>query len=394
MTRAKRLCFLVATIAFSWLITGEAIGQFAQTRQSGQPIRVADIPSPRLKKQWITDLSGTVSAEAVEYINRVGDEVNEALGREMCVVVIDTTSGRQHRQFATELFNYWGVGKPGIPGAPGVWRNNGVMLFVAVKDRQAEIVLGDGIDGREQERVAQKIIDDIVVPNFAAGDGDSALYQGFRACATRIFLLADSTTPPTLPSAVGKSIQPRGPKRKQRGPVTWLPFLIGGGVVGGIGLLIGGRYYMRYRPRECEKCKLQMVLLREEQDDDFLDPAQRLEEHLGSVDYDVWACLECEDVLCLRYGSFFTRYSTCPECRYVTVLKIENTIIAATYSHGGKVRVVEDCKNCTYEHHYVYRTPKLVKSSSSSSSSGFGGGGGGSGFSGGRSSGGGASGGW
>lgn len=377
------------------LITLACVLGLASPSACGQSrIEIVDIPSPR-PTGWITDLSGTVSKEATEYINRVGSEVNEALGREMCVVVIKSTSGRQHRRFATDLFNHWGVGKPGVPGAPGIWRNNGVMLFVAVNDRKTELVLGDGIDGYEQERIAQQIIDDIVVPNFAAGDGNSGLYQGFRACATRLLALSDINAPPTLPSVDGSEVRPRGPKRRQRGPITWLPYLIGGGVIGGIGLLIGGRFYLRYRPRSCEKCKLDMVLLKEDEDDQFLEPGQQLEEHLGSVDYDVWACLECEDVLVLRYGTIFTSYSTCPRCQYVTIHRIEHTLVSATYSHGGKVRVVEDCQNCSYENHYVYRTPKKVKSSSSSSSSsGFGGGGGGSGFSGGSSSGGGASGGW
>ncbi|MEL7498710.1 MAG: TPM domain-containing protein [Planctomycetota bacterium] len=374
-----------------------------QTRQSPPPIplqqgriEVTEIPSPRLRDAWVVDLSGTVSAEAIDYINRIGDEVNEAIGREMCVVVIKTTSGREHRQFATNLFNHWGVGKPGIPIAPSAWRDNGVMLFVAVDDRQAELVLGDGVDSDEKVRIAQQIIDDIVVPNFADGEGDSGLYQGFRAIATRIFAITNLNAPALLPSVSGDGEKARGPKRKQRGPVTWLPWIAGFGVIGGIGLLIGGRYYMRYRTRTCETCQLQMVLLEEDQDDQFLDPGEQLEEHLGSVDYDVWACLECEDVLRIRYGTFFTSYSHCPRCNYVTVHRVEQVLVAANYTHGGKVRVIEDCGHCSYVNRYVYRTPKLVKSSSSSSGGSFGGGGGGggSGFSGGSSSGRGASGGW
>ncbi len=369
---------------------------FAQDQQ--QTLPVANIPNPRFFQPpgWVSDTTGTVSEEATEYLNRVGDELHEAINREIAIVVVNTTGGENHNRYATRLFNHWGIGRPGVAVAPKVWGNDGILLFVAIDDRRAEIVLGDGIDTPENTKIAQQIIDDIVVPNFKAGRGNSGLYQGARSCATRLLGLADLNAPPMLPSASGLGPLPRGPRRERRGPVTWWPWLAGGGLVVGTGFLFAGRYYARYRPRICQKCQLEMVLLKEEDDDQFLEPGEQLEEHLGSVDYDVWACLQCDDVLRLRYGRWFTRYSHCPECGYVTVHKIEKTLVAATYTHGGKVRVIEDCKHCSFIRRYTYRTPKKVKtSSSSSSSSGFGGGGGGSGgFSGGTSSGGGAGGGW
>jgi uncharacterized membrane protein YgcG len=107
-----------------------ALGLGWQTPLFAQQLLVTDIQSPR-PNGWIVDFSETVSDEAVENINRVCQEINERLGREMCVVVVPSTHGVKHRDFATKLFNHWGVGKPGIPGAPGVWRDNGIMLFVA-----------------------------------------------------------------------------------------------------------------------------------------------------------------------------------------------------------------------------------------------------------------------
>ena len=374
-----------------------SVGFCSELLAQEKPLQVDDIPSPR-PSGWITDLTESVSPEAVEYINRVCDEVNEATKREMCVVVVDTIGSRDHRRFATRLFNYWGVGNPGVPLAPGDWRDNGVMLFFAMKDKKVELILGDGIDSPKQEKVAQKIVDTHVIPEMKDSNPDSAMYQGIRACATQLVGISELQSPVMLPSVMGEKSKARGPRRQQRGPVTWWPWLAGGGLLGGIGVVIGGRYYYRYRPRECEACKINMVLLEEHQDDQFLNEAQQIEEHLGSVDYDVWACLECDDVLSIRYGRLFTRYSNCPECRYVTVHKIEQVLVAANYTRGGSVQVREDCRHCSYHRRYTYHTPKLVKSSSSSSGGGssFGSSGGGfsSGFGGGSSSGGGASGSW
>ena len=367
-----------------------------QIPATNQPVDFRDIRSPRNQNppSWIVDLTGSVSPEATDYINRVCDEVNAATKREMCVVVVNEIRGSDHRAFAENLFRQWGVGNRGIPILSGDRSDNGIVLFFALGNRKVELILGDSIDSPKQIRVAKKIIDEQILPNLKAGDPDTAMYQGIRACATQLVGISDLNAPVMLPSVAGERPKPRGPRRKQRGPVTWWPWLAGGGLLGGTGLLIGGRYYQRYRPRECTNCKTDLILLEEDEDDQFLDPGQQLEERLGSVDYDVWACLECDDVIRHRYGKLFTRYSRCPHCNYITVHKIESVLVHANYSHGGKVQVRESCSHCDYHRHYTYLTPKKVKSSSSGSSIRGGGSSRGSGFGGGRTSGGGASGSW
>ncbi len=394
--RLSLAVFLLLVISCSFLV----VVTETLSAQTQQPITIDDIPTPR-PAGWITDLTGTVSEEAVEHINMACQEINDRLKREMCVVVVSTIGGPSkpgknsaHRQFGKNLFNLWGVGKPGLPMMSGVWKDNGVLLFVAIDDKAAEILLGDGIDGREEERIANQIMQNVVIENFRNGDYNSGLYEGIRTCGTRIFSVADLDAPPMLPSVSlsGQRLLNDDRRHKPRGPITWLPWILGGGVFGGLGLLMGGRYYIRYRPRQCPKCKNEMSLLEETQDDEFLEEPQQIEERIGSVDYDVWGCARCKEILKLRYGKLFTRFSKCPKCWYITVLQVRKVIRYANYTVGGKVRVVEDCKSCSYSHDYTYLTPKKVKSSGSSS--GFSGGSSSSGFSGGSSSGGGASGRW
>ena len=404
------LCSFSST---SWAVA-QTQAEFEPGQKTPGKILVTDIPSPRLSSEWVVDLTNTVSEEAIKHINFVCEEVNGRLGREMTVVVIPTTSGENHTQFGTRLFNQWGVGNASVLGT-GMMGDNGILLLAAVDDRRAALILGSSIDGPEETRIAEQIIDDIVVPNFKRGDGDSALYEGIRACATRIFSVADLDQPSTLPSVSGTEYVHQNRKHKQRGPITLLPWIIVGSVISGIGLVIGGRYYMRYRTRHCHVCSEEMVRLQEDQDDEFLNDPELTEEQLGSVDYDIWACLTCEEVLKLRYGKLFTRYSKCPKCWYITIHKIEKILVRANYNHGGKVSVIEDCQSCDFHRRYTYMTPRKQKpSNNSSSGSSFGGGSSSSGssssgssssgssssgssssgFSGGRSSGGGASGGW
>ncbi len=361
---------------------------------------IHQIPSPRADgaQTWCVDTTETVSKEALTYVTQVCEEVHQKINKELCVVVIPTTGGQDVQKFGTDLFNHWGVGKKGFGK---MFREDGVLMIVAIEDRRAAIVLGNGIGDQRKERTAEQIIDDVVVPLFRDGDANSGLYEGARAIATRLFAVADLDSPVLLPSVSGSpGVRAKVRRHKRRGMWAWWPWMLGIGGVGGVIAIVGGRYYLRYRPRKCITCSDEMILLEEDQDDQFLLDPEMVEENLGSVDYDVWACLKCEEVLKLRYGRLFTRYSKCPDCWYVTVFKIENTMIPATYSHGGSVRVSEDCKSCSFHRTYTYRTPRRVKTQSSSGGSssrgsmGGGGSGGGSGFGGGSSSGAGASGGW
>lgn len=387
------LLLLLAAIGFHWNVSSG----WAQTK----PITVYDIPSPRAgeTKNWIVDRTGEISAETITHINLLCEEVHQKLNKEMSVVVVDSVRPKSLNNFGLELFNHWGIGKWGFGGT---FRNDGILLIVATKDRRAEILLGEGIDDDSHVRTAQQIIDDVIVPNFKAGDAGSGLYEGIRACASRLLGVADLDSPEMLPSVAASGTGVRANVRQQgrRGIWPWMPLILGLCGLGGVGSIFAGRYYWRYRSRYCPKCQQEMALLCETQDDHFLADPEVIEERLGSVNYDVWACLPCNEITKVRYGRWLTRYSKCPECWYVTVLKIQHTMVHATYSHGGQVRVVEECKSCNFYRTFTYSTPMKIRikttSGGGSWSSGGGGRGfgGGSGFGGGRSAGRGAGGGW
>ena len=403
--RQSRICFIASLLVLVFVLAFETSTSVAQVqRDTGVEFRVDGTKTPRNPKTkdrfldgitpyniptprpegWVVDLTSSLNKKELAHINEVCEEVFQTVKREMTVVVISTTGGKTPRTFGLELFNHWGVG--------GAFRNNGILVLAAIKDRKAEILLGKGIDSTEQRRIAQQIMDNVMVPNFQDKDPGSALYEGARSCAARIFLVSDLKAPPELPGAAEK----RQLRRRYQRQKNMIPWLLGGLGFAGLGLVVGGRYWIRYRPRDCEVCNDRRILLDEVKDDEFLDPPEQLEERIGSADYDVWACLTCEEVIKIRYGKFWTRYSFCPQCEYATRSKITRTLIRATTSHGGKVLVEESCCNCDYFDRHTYYTPRVVKSSSSSSGFGGGsrGGGGGSGFGGGSSSGGGASGSW
>jgi uncharacterized protein len=162
-------------------------------------------------------------------------------------------------------------------------------------------------------------------------------------------------------------------------PLSGIPFVIGAITV--------FRRWRRHRRRYCPQCRTRMLCLSDSEDDEQLEKGQVAEERIGSVDYDVWKCPSCSYQFTLRYAKWFSKYDKCPQCSNRTKSSTESVITAATTSHSGSARVLEQCAFCSFTNEYTKTLPRITESSSSSSS----GSSGGSSFGGGSSGGGGAS---
>ena len=148
---------------------------------------VNEIPNPRSSQKWMVDTTGTISANDVRRIEEFCQSINDTGGSEMGIAVIRTTNGIPIEEFATELFNKWGIGS--------ARENNGLLLLVAKDDRAMWIELGQGIDGEEQIAIAQDIIDKEILPRFKADDYGEGVYAGAFATATQILSCLLYTSP-------------------------------------------------------------------------------------------------------------------------------------------------------------------------------------------------------
>lgn len=355
-------------------------------------VSMESIPSPR-PHGWTVDLTGTLTPPDIQALNELCEEVHRGTGAEMAVVVVGSVDGADPRRFATRLFNHWGIGPQGA--------DSGLLLFVALDDRAAEIVLGRGIDSPESRRLSGEIMEREMLPLFRVGRVADALRRGADASARRILGAPAVAEAPeevpaeglaSAPPAYAKpapSSDPAGYERPAAGVVERFGARFGpGAVLAALGLILGGvPLYFKLVPPRCRECRTRMLRLEELEDDLHLEPGERAEERVGSVNYDIWLCSGCARMEKRRWARIFTIYSSCPKCGARTRGRDSTVLVAATYSHGGQVRVDETCVHCDYRHSYTYSTPRKRRTSSSSSRSG-------SGFGGGRSSGGGASGRW
>ena len=97
-------------------------------------------------------------------------DLERATSAEVAVVTMRTLSDRTVEDYATDLFNTWGIGKKA--------RDNGVLILVVVQDRYMRIEVGYGLEGVLPDGLAGAIIRETFLPRFRADDYRTGLLEG------------------------------------------------------------------------------------------------------------------------------------------------------------------------------------------------------------------------
>lgn len=385
---------------------------------------------------WVSDPARLLSPKALSEANAALDRINRANTTEICAVVVDNLSDIEANDFATELFEKWKIGRKDT--------ENGLLLLISRDDRTAVIRTGTGMEIAMTDGRAGSIIRHDIVPHMKEkNDIDSALLAAINSIGV---IVEDPAYYDDLHSDIeaGKS---RGGSNRQVSDNFFRNYLITFGVISfamlvwilyiiistrkensidrytkldrlrlpammivalslGMGLipfviLWLVQRHIRLKRHNCPNCGTRMHRVDEEHDNDYLTPAQDMEERIGSVDYDVWLCPNCNETDIIPFINRRSALTTCPHCGVRADALVANRImLQPTTSTEGIGQRIYHCHNCGKDRAVPYKIAKVVNppviiGGFGGRGGGFGGGGsiGGS-FGGGGTSGGGASGSW
>ena len=346
------------------LLAPAAVGAQADTT------KLRWVPNPRTSAgSWVADPAQHLRAESRAAMDSTIAALERETSAEIAVVVIDSLDGLEPADAALLLHRRWGVGKRE--------RDNGIVLLWSPALRKVYVAVGYGLEGVLPDARAGRIQDQAILPRFRSGDFDAGMVAGVTALAAAA---REESYSGLTRAAAG------APSKKNLGGML-------GGILG-LRAVAASAFWLalgRY-PRRCPNGHGFMKRLSEQADNAHLDAPSVLEEQLGSVDYDVWACARCDATKVVPHRKLFSGYHACPKCKRRTLKRSSRQLVAPSYSATGTREVTESCKNCGHSGRRRETIPMLVRSSSGSSSSGgwSGGGGGGSSFGGGSSGGGGA----
>lgn len=199
----------------------------------------------------VADMAGVLKGETVERIVERNQTLTDATGAVVAVVTVDFLNGRDIDDYATDLFNDWGIGD--------AQEDNGVLILLAVGEDNYTILQGEGLQSALPTSTLGEYAGQYLEEDFNAGDYDAGVNKLFDALYTWFedyYAGAGDTVPGGAPAQPGHQEQPSGGLADTVGSLVVFTIVVVGAVL--VFALIatalsrvsygGTYYYAPYRP--------------------------------------------------------------------------------------------------------------------------------------------------
>lgn len=124
----------------------------------------------------VNDFAGVISDQDKGPMERLAAEVLEKTGTAVVVATVETIGDGDPTDYANRLYQAWGIGKKG--------EDKGVLILLALKERQVRIETGYGVEGIIPDGMAGEILDRYALPRFRAGDYGKGLAETMAAVSS------------------------------------------------------------------------------------------------------------------------------------------------------------------------------------------------------------------
>ena len=173
----------------------------------------AVVPVPELRER-VTDLTGTLDGDQRASLEAKLASLEDDTGSQVAVLLVQTARPEAIEQFALRVVEAWQLGREGV--------DDGVLLLVALEDRDVRIEVGYGLEGVLTDATSRRIIDEAILPHFRNGD----MYGGLAAGVDRITaVVRGEDLPPPEPRDTG------GSRWGELLPFLFIAVLFGGAIL-------------------------------------------------------------------------------------------------------------------------------------------------------------------
>ena len=96
----------------------------------------------------------------------------EKTGAQIAVATVNSLDGQPIRDVSLDMLRSWGLGDKD--------KDNGVLILLAVEDRQSAIEVGYGLEGALPDGKTGRIQDERMLPHFREGEYETGLAYGYQ----------------------------------------------------------------------------------------------------------------------------------------------------------------------------------------------------------------------
>jgi len=136
-----------------------------------------ELPPP--PKDYFNDYAGIIPPSDTQRLNDKLRRFDQETSNQILVAIFPSLPSASMEDFTIRTAQSWKAGREKL--------DNGVVLFVFVKERKMRMEVGYGLEGAVPDATANRIIEDVIVPAFKGGNYVAGLEAGIDAviAATR-----------------------------------------------------------------------------------------------------------------------------------------------------------------------------------------------------------------
>ena len=127
---------------------------------------------PPLKGR-VNDYAGILSSSTTQQLEGILGDLEKTDSTQIVVLTIASLEGDVLEEFSIKVADQWKIGRQNF--------DNGAILLVALKERKIRIEVGYGLEGSLTDLMAGRIIREVIVPQFKAGNFDQGVINGVQA---------------------------------------------------------------------------------------------------------------------------------------------------------------------------------------------------------------------
>lgn len=124
--------------------------------------------------QRVTDLTSTLDGQQQQALESRLAQFEQQQGSQIAILIVPTTLPEAIEQYSIRVVDEWKLGRQGV--------DDGILILVAKNDRRMRIEVGYGLEGVIPDAIANRVIDQIMVPHFRQGD----FYGGLMAAVDQL----------------------------------------------------------------------------------------------------------------------------------------------------------------------------------------------------------------
>lgn len=120
----------------------------------------------------VQDLAATLSVAQKTELASYLQAVNDSTGVQVAVLTIPSLNGESIEDFTLKVADKWKLGQKDT--------DNGVLLFVALQDKEVRIEVGYGLEGELTDAKCGLIIRNVIIPHFKEGNFGKGIVEGVQ----------------------------------------------------------------------------------------------------------------------------------------------------------------------------------------------------------------------